>query len=259
MLFRSGYHSGKNIWSTTVFGETSGQRLVICGGADSKISAHMLSSTNGGPAPLVNGYTTQDILSSSRNSLGSNGQDKGAPTHKSSKVADFFRSYAFIDGTSFLLTTNSGNVLLETLQPTGVAIAESKLISQLPDISGYSICVADSSLGIAFVAGSRGNIYMFQKGSLELSMIHNIPAKVGSMFIGRPGTGKDSGTIVLLATLMGHKRARLLYIDTCARAVSKSVELTLSEPTTGLAVTSMTYVSSETDRKSTRLNSSHWE
>jgi WD40 repeat protein len=252
------YHSGKNIWSTTLFGSVPGSQQIICGAADSKITAHALptcQAENGGSGLASNEYTVEDILAMSGSDPSLNIPPRTAPAPKSAKQGHSFRGYAFVDDESFLLITNAGKVLLETLKSEVEAdgaptISQSKLIDQLDELSNYSVCAADSTLGLGFIAGSRGGIYMYQKGSTELLKLHAVQGKVGGLFIGQQLDSTDTGQITLLVTLMGQKMAKLLYLDVCKESkpsVLKNIDIMISESSTGTTITSVVYIPAGAD------------
>jgi WD40 repeat protein len=252
-MSNAAYHSGKNIWSTELFKS----RKVICGGADSALTAYVLplaDSVYGNAGFPVREYTVGDVLTNESITINEARTSQIASSHKSSKVAEFFRSYAFIDSTSFILTANSGKVFVESLTQnvtptrhgsTADQTLNSKLIDQLNDFSGYSICAAESLLGIGFIAGSKGSIYAYHSTSSILLRIHQVQGKIGSMFVSKTSLGPDSQTVALLVTLMGQKRAQLLFItipkDFKPR-VLRTVDIQISESLTGLTITSMIYV-----------------
>jgi hypothetical protein len=195
-------------------------------------------------ATEIHDYTVQDILSfqSASNTFPSLQNTTG---FNSSKAAEFFRSYAFVGASTFLLTANSGKVLLQTLGKVSGElgrVARSDMIAELEDLRGYSICCAETSLSLAFVAGSHGNIYAFRKGFQGLIKIHTVRGKVGSMFCARIGQEDDCG-VRLLVTLMGQKTAHLLCGDSLQEEGPvrfRTVDIPLSELLTGTVITSMT-------------------
>ncbi|KAF2003913.1 WD40 repeat-like protein [Amniculicola lignicola CBS 123094] len=242
------YHNGKNIWSAIVLPPLS-STVVLCGAADSQITLYPLSlSSKVSPAFIE--YSVDGISAMAQTS----GSDKTisltSPTHKSSKVAEFFRSYSFIDASSILLTTNSGKVYMERLaddihSENYGAISDSMLVAQCDDLFGYSTCIAEPSLGVGFIAGSKGSIYVYHKSVTGLNQISAMQGKVGSMFVARSSTVVETRSIALLVTLVGQKEAQLLYLDyreAQTLAVSRTVSVTLSTAQTGLVITCMTYI-----------------
>jgi WD40 repeat protein len=238
------HHSGKNIWSVTVCGNSTESQQVICGSADSKITARPLDctrqSTAGDMSHVLKEYTVEDVVSLAQCSPVSLESNVTAPAHKSSRVSEFFRSYSFTDRYSFLLTTNSGQIYVGSVSPdsteSGNTISSSTFIDRIEELSGYSVCVGELSLGIGYVAGSRGGIYIHQKNVSHLQKIHTVTGKVGSMFADGPN---------LLITLLGQKVAQLLRVDvTDAQGPSTSdpINVDLSDLETGTVVTSMEYV-----------------
>ncbi|KAF2021967.1 WD repeat protein-like protein [Aaosphaeria arxii CBS 175.79] len=244
------YHNGKNIWSEALYEPVPGIPYIVCGGADSKITARVLSSSL---QPDRQGiirtgeYTVEDIVAiQTQPHLVSISPKSSA--HKSSKVSEFFRNYAFVDSETLLLTTNSGKVYLEKLsidvddaEVTGM-ISDSKLLDEKDDLRGYSICAAHKTLGVAFVAGSRGSIYMYRQNQPKLSHIYSTKGKAGSLFVA--STTSKIGVVNLLVTLMGQSAAYLLSIETGREenVLVREVALSISESMTGSTITSMEHV-----------------
>lgn len=233
----SAYHSGKNIWSVTVCGSSLETQQVICGAADSKITARPLTYLPNSRNRSTE-YSVDDIVANTQGFPDALNPQEVAPAHKSSRMAEFFRSYSFIDSSSFLLTTNFGKVYLGSisLEPTiSNSVSNSKLIDYVEELSGYSVCAGEISLGLGYVAGSRGGIYIYRKDPSDLKKIHSVNGKVGGMFA-------DGETLMI--TLLGRKEAQLLHIDFANAQepiVSRTVTVALSELATGLVITSMAY------------------
>lgn len=244
-LSANAYHSGKNIWAITVQNSLSGYPQIFTGGADSMITASPFflqpKSQN-----FVAEYTIEDITA-----LASAGTSPESTTHKSSKMAEFFRSYAFIDSTAFIMTTNSGKVYMETFNlepPLGQkgVLSKSTLIDQLQDISGYSICASEPLTSLAFIAGSRGSIYVYGTNSPGLHKLHTVKGKVGEMFVTKIHEAPGVQSMVLLVTLVGQSVAELLFLDlndgTNLPIIARVVVVPVSETLTGFTISSMTYI-----------------
>jgi hypothetical protein len=240
------HHSGKNIWSSTTYGGSIRQQRVACGAADAKITSHPLIRTSERTqGRRIHEYTVLDLLS--RAQLSNSNADAMQPSSKPSKKADFLRSYCFLDHETFLLTTNFGKVVLGLLksQPTtnhSSGLAEVALVDQLDDLSGYSICTGDIETGHAFVAGARGAIYMFSQNSKILTKLGSVDGKIGDLFARHVLLPNGQGMTLLLATLVGHKEAVLLYIDAAVESgpsIIRTVAVPVSEPSTGSTITSM--------------------
>jgi WD40 repeat protein len=244
------HHSGKNIWSSSVHGEVVGGQQVVCGGADAKITTYPLvrdsdrKRDNG-----IQEYTVLDILSLAKVF---NQQSDPRVQHKSSKQAEFFRSYCFLDQESFLLTTNSGNILVVSLQSDSNAkeltrLSNATFVDQLHDLSGYSVCTSDIASGVAFIAGSTGTIYTFSNSSHTLTKLGSVDGKVGEMLAATVSRPDGSKTVALLATLVGQKEAQLLYVDIASNAqpcIVRTVIVHASELLTGSMITSMALTTS---------------
>jgi WD40 repeat protein len=239
------HHSGKNIWSHSIHGESVGGQQVVCGAADAKITTSPLVRVSGRVRDSVNQeYTVLDILSLARVSTL---QANPAAQSGSSKKADIFRSYCFLNDESFLLTTNSGNILVGSLQSgsnprESVRLKHAKFIGQLHDLSGYSVCTSDNASGAAFIAGSTGTVYMFTASSQTVTKVGSVNGKVGEMM--NVGVTHLDGRkmVVLLATLVGQKKAQLLHVEVTSNSlpcIVRTVTVHIPETLTGSMITSM--------------------
>jgi WD40 repeat protein len=242
------HHSGKNIWSSSIYGKSIRQQRVACGAADAKITSHPLSRTSEGTRErVIHEYTVLDVLSRARLSSGESGAEDLQHTHKSSKKAEFLRSYCFLDHNLFLLTTNSGKVLLGQLNSHSASshtngLAEMVFVDQRDDLSGYSVCTGDIESGVAFIAGTAGAIYMFSKASRVLVKIGSADGKIGEMFTTHVVLPDGRDVVLLLTTLVGHKEALLLYVDIVVDSepcILRTVTVSVSELPTGSTITSM--------------------
>lgn len=247
------HHSGKNIWATTIRSPASSPQQVLCGAADSKITCHTLAVSlnlqQSRSGPVLCEYTVEAISRMAQSCSDAAISESEGLSHKSSKMAEFFRSYAFVDDSSFLVTTNSGKVYLERLSPWSTSsalgiISSSELIEETPDLTGYSVCIGESSLGVAFVASSRGSIYSYRRNAPRWSKIHVANGKVGDMFVAKSTDASEVETLILLLTLVGQNVAQLLTISVLQNEtpmVLKAVVVPISELLTGIAITSMTH------------------
>ncbi|KAF2177034.1 WD40 repeat-like protein [Zopfia rhizophila CBS 207.26] len=242
------YHSNKNIWCLAICGLSSGHEQIICGAADSKITVYPV--LNGMMGSFMKEFCVEDISSLRLSASTEPSSLSLAPkSHRSSKMAEFFRSYAFLDESSFLLTTNSGKVILKsrTAHSDLNTISAFSLIDHMDDLRGYSICVNIAPLGVVVLAGSRGSVYIYQKTTSKLSKLDTVQGKVGNMFATSYYDSAGKEILVLLVTLVGQRAAKLLFIDCPSHQppfTPRKVVVPLSELLTGLVVTSMAYFSS---------------
>ncbi|KAF2275036.1 WD40 repeat-like protein [Westerdykella ornata] len=246
------YHSGKNIWSSIVFGSDQGAQQVVCGAAESKITAYPLPTfevVGSKAAEDIAEYTLQDIVSMDQGTSLALQTSLSNLSLKRVKADDFIRAYALLDSTSFLLTTNTGKVFLETITPGSDghgagSISKSELIQQLDEGSGHSVCVAEPSLGVGFVGGARGGIYMYHKSAPSvLKRISTVQGKIGDLFIGLKTT---NDSFVLVVSLMGRNVAQYIHISTPQggkpHSIVDIVDLVLPEAVTGTTITSMAWI-----------------
>ena len=244
------HHSGKNLWSSVVFNDSTGIQQVIAGGADSKVTASPLLRILQAEKNLrgaIAEYTVHDILSWAQVAEPDPNRPEFVDGPKSPRKAEFFRSYCFVDETSFLLTTNSGNVLIgaissRTAPCQSSLLSDSKLLDELKDLSGYSVCTSGCRPGFAYIAGSSGNIYVYSKESNTLANLHAIGSKVGDIFSVEVSDTDGPNTAALLVTLVGQGEAQLLYVDPDSNTnVLRVVQIPIAESSTGSVITSMTY------------------
>lgn len=237
------YHSGKNLWSSSVFRGAVGLSRIVCGGADAKITTHPLTVRS-----RAHELAVFDLMSLARLDYLQQGADALQQTHRSSRMAEFFRSYSFLDQDSFLLTTNSGRVFIGTItsdlgSESSYVLSAATFVDQLDDLCGYSLCIGEPAAGVAFVAGSKGSIYVVSKLSGKCSKVTSITGKIGEMFTA--GVVDLAGRIVapLLATIVGKRMANLLYVDVtedCEPRTVRAVDMLIPEQLTGTSITSMT-------------------
>ncbi|KAF2741483.1 hypothetical protein EJ04DRAFT_539577 [Polyplosphaeria fusca] len=255
------YHSGKNIWAATVTSlHPDGFVGIVTGGADGKITERMslLSSPDRvkKSGRMVEEFSIEDIYSMASPIVKSLSHvlDNAGGCRPSTK-ADFFRSYAFLNESSFLLTTNSGRIYLETIASDKHVferqnLSTSVLIDQMDELSGHSVCTGAPGLEAVFVAGSTGSIHIYWKSSLH--KLHTLPGKIGSMFATSAFVEPNNNTTALLVTVQGLSHAKLLSIaiGTGQPRVTRTVNVAVSEILTGPIITSLDYIGSvqgETD------------
>ena len=249
------YHNGKNMWATTMYSEAPGAVRVACGAADSKLTTYALSDANQhaeDKASIVAEYSLQDLLHMAEPSLFVEDSNQ---VSKKSKQLDSIRSFCFIFGRTFLLVTNSGKILRQsfssgTCSSPQSRLTESILIDQVEQLSSYSICYSVPDLGVAFVAGGKGHIYMYSESDQSLKIIHAVSRKVGSLFATSiVSAGRKQ--LALLVTLVGQKQAELLLIEADTSSVPEDlspISVPISDISAGGNITSMYLVETRLDK-----------
>ncbi|KAF2438763.1 WD repeat protein-like protein [Karstenula rhodostoma CBS 690.94] len=256
LLDTAPYHNGKNVWSMSIPNAPSLHGSVALGGADSKITKYFLrtKSRSTEQSQYEIEYFTSIPASPEESTVVAK-----KPGHRSSKQTEFLRSYAFMDEHSFILTTNSGGVFLETLSPQHSSkIDLSQLVAKPEDLSGYSVCAGEPSLGVAFVAGAKGSLYTYHKETSRFTKLHTVNGKIGEIFTRVVADSLQSKRMVLLVTLVGQKVAQLLEVDfsgckkpqypykelseSARPTVSSTAIIPIPDHITGLVITSMVYI-----------------
>lgn len=247
------YHNGKNMWSMTTYRETTGSVRIVCGAADSKLTSHPLLGVDlyaEGNGNTSAEYSLQDLLHMAQPSAT---VEEIRKSGKASKKADSVRSYCFILEDSFLLITNSGKILIESFDPSATPTSQSRLktstmVDQLEELSGYSTCASVPAHGVAFLAGTKGGIYMYCAADSTLQNIHTVTGKVGALFAKDLSSAHGHKRIALLVTLVGQRQAQLMFINVATRSSPtdlRVVPILLSDILTGATITSMSIVEAE--------------
>lgn len=246
------YHNGRNMWSVTTYWQAVGQVRIACGAADSKLTTHPLLGLHTTPQDksiTVADYTVQDLLHMAHPSTIAD-EEKPQQSIKVSKNVDSIRSYCFVLNRMFLLVMNSGKVFVESLGSDASSNSESNLatsafVDQLEELSGYSTCTSVPAHGVAFIAGTKGNIYLYSAHDSTMKGIHKVTGKVGSLFATNTSSAEGRQQIVLLITLVGQKEAQLLFIDISigfSRSDLSVAYVPVSDILTGPTITSMSVV-----------------
>jgi WD40 repeat protein len=248
----SAYHNGKNMWSIAAYRQHANLVRVACGAADGKLTTHRLVGTSqrsDDQGTSVAEYTLQDVLHMAEPSSTARNASSFA---KVSKKGDSIRSYCFVSEKTFLLITNSGKVLIESFSPhshsmLSSSLTRSTLVGQLDDLSGYSTCTGSATHEIAFLAGTKGGIYMYSAHDSSLRNIHTVTGKVGALFVTDIHSSEGRKHLALLITLVGQKYSQLLIVDTLSSEGLKAVLIPVSEVLTGPTITSMLLVNTRSE------------
>lgn len=250
----SAYHDGKNMWSIAAYLQNTNSVRVASGAADGKLTTHPLvgaSQHADDQGTSIAEYTLQDLVHLAKPSAAI---DNTLESTKASKKGDSIRSYCFISEKTFLLVTNTGKVLVESFRSTShskpsSSLTTSILVDQLDDLSGYSICTGSVAHEIAFLAGTKGSIYLYSARDSSLTKIHAVTGKVGALFATDVRSFEGRKQLALLITLVGQKHSQLLFVNvsspTPSRPSSESVSVPISETLTGSTVTSMSLVDTD--------------
>ncbi|KAL1649824.1 WD repeat-containing protein 6 [Didymella pomorum] len=246
----SAYHNGKNMWSVAAYRPTTNSVRVASGAADGKLATYRLA---GAPQQAddqgtsVAEYTLQDLIHMAEPSIAGDGISNST---KVSKKGDSIRSYCFISDKTFLLITNTGKVLVGSFRPPShsklsSSLTNSLLVDKLEDLSGYSTCTGNAAHEVAFLAGTKGSIYMYSAGDSSLKKIHAVTGKVGALFVTDTQSSEGRKQLALLITLVGQKHSQLLFVDVSSdlsQPSSEALSVPVSEILTGSTMTSMALV-----------------
>lgn len=246
----SAYHDGKNMWSIAAYRPDTNSVRVASGAADGKLATYPLvgaSQRIEDQATSVAEYTLQDLIHMAEPTTT---VDNVPNPTKVSKKGDSVRSYCFISEKTFLLITNTGKVLVESFRPPSHSalssrLAKSTLVDQLEDLSGYSTCAGNPAHEVAFLAGTRGSIYMYSARDSSLTKIHSVTGKVGALFVTDARSFDGQKQLALLITMVGQKHSQLLFVDTSSdpsQTSSEALLVPVSEDLTGSTMTSMSIV-----------------
>jgi len=145
-------HSGKNIWSWAIHQDTPEEVIVASGGADGSIAIEPKSIPFTSESDHTQHWSIQDLSSL-------------CPEQPQSGRQDKLRSYAFLDKTNLIVTTDAGNIFLLTENEEGQARID--WIRREDKLLGYSVVTSIPSLSIAFLAGMDGSVMLYQGGEVK--------------------------------------------------------------------------------------------
>jgi WD40 repeat protein len=225
-LSTSAHHLGKNIWSVASSEDLSalGKSILVTGGADGRI----VSRTPVSSKQMEKVLEERDITAVLRNifKLPATKPISSEISRKASKAtADYFRSYAYVEKNTFLVTTNNGLVLLENLETleNGDISRNWREIDQLDDLKGYSVVASIPDSGLAFLAGANGILYCFISNHNKVVFIAKTEGKIAGIFPCYLESSNPEEMAVLL-TYLGETQPRLFQLRgsaTGAMAVSE--------------------------------------
>jgi WD40 repeat protein len=140
-------HSGKNLWSWAVHQDSPENVIIASGGADGSIAIEPKSIPFISESDHTQTWSIQELISS-------------CPEQPQSGREDKLRSYAFLDKTNMLVTTDAGNILLLTEDENGQPQID--WIRKEEKLRGYSVVTSIPSMSIAFLAGMDGSVMLYQ-------------------------------------------------------------------------------------------------
>lgn len=220
------FHGGKHIFSSALM-STSGQDYkLVTGGADGKISMYDIepevSETN---SDLSAYWDLEDIIRSchpnsktedpvqvvelapiKETPLIDHTTDIPVKKPKAKKIPkDALNCYGFLSQNKFILTTNFGRVFTCTIG-TPTRFQEVFLPAQTPlGLKSYALIEGFPELGVAFLAGADGRIYIYIDGH-QLQEVANLGGKIADMF---KIYDRVSDRFQLLVTVLGSHLATL--------------------------------------------------
>jgi WD40 repeat protein len=196
-------HTGKNIWSVII-----DQSLRIAtGGADGSIAIRSWS----GPRQ-VNVPSEVD-----RKLLLCEGK------------SDNFKNFAFHAPNSLLATTDNGRLIM-LRSDASFALTSDEVSSSIDALRGYSTIA--SVAGIAFLAGTSGDVYAYIHGSDKVVKIFSTGRKVATLFaetVVDPLAQLSPSTIHLLITNVNAASAQLCVLESDFLTTASSVEASLRQ------------------------------
>ncbi|KEQ59200.1 WD40 repeat-like protein, partial [Aureobasidium melanogenum CBS 110374] len=140
-------HSGKNIWSWAISHDTPSEVVVASGGADGSIALEPKSIPFTSESDHTQTWSIQDL-------------GLACPERPQAGRQDKLRSYAFLEKTNLLVTTDAGNILLLTEDENGHARTD--WIRKEEKLRGYSVVTSIPNLSIAFLAGMDGSVMLYE-------------------------------------------------------------------------------------------------
>ncbi|KAB8298771.1 hypothetical protein EYC80_000946 [Monilinia laxa] len=228
------FHTGKHIWSAAITQIENNRSLLATGGADGKISTYCFDeektrcvisvdpSSNIVAEPptvdnLVEGsfssvtFEIEEVLESltSGESVAVKDHEQKSVISKKKATKDAFNRYSFVSEDNFLITTTFGRIIRATIKDS--INFEELFLPELntQDLKSYSILKGNSSLELCFLAGTNGNIFLYQTG-IPIVKIGHVERKPSDMFI---VPRNDNKSVDLLVTLVGTQELTIFSFD----------------------------------------------
>ncbi|KAG9698554.1 WD40 repeat-like protein, partial [Aureobasidium melanogenum] len=167
-------HSGKNIWSWAIDHDMPGEAVIASGGADGGIALEPKSIPFTNESDHTQTWSIQDL-------------GLACPERPQAGRQDKLRSYAFLDKTNLLVTTDAGNILLLTEDEKGHARTD--WIRKEEMLRGYSVVTSIPSLSIAFLAGMDGSVMLYQ--GKEVKELVKSTRKTAALFAQQLASSND--------------------------------------------------------------------
>lgn len=237
-------HTGKHIWSTSLFDLGGGLTMVATGGADGGIAtfevrvqgtaivrsadgfsdnfeqkhfkskvytpAEILEQFGGyieePPAP-VEAVEEPDSVATETTADPMKKKKKAKKSHVAKK--DTFNKYAFVNGTKLLFTTTFGKVIIQSERGSSSWEEVSLPAGCETALRSYSVTTSLSNQG-AVLAGTSGKVFLYSARP-KLDEIADLNCKVAGLF---ELQGLVSGLSSVLATTLGQSEATIITFDT---------------------------------------------
>lgn len=218
-----GAHSGKHIWSVAL--NDSGS--IATGGADGAIAICS---------------RTQDTETAKEIPLALIDQSPGG---------DNFRAYCFVNIDTFVATTDHGCIGVVKVTPGPGLPSVTEISGPVSGLRGYSVIASVES--VAFIAGTDGAVFSYDRRSDQLSKLIHVDGKIAGLFT----CDNSTSGIALLITTVGKPSAELLLLDLspgdAALIVTKTSQMNLPQ---GWIVTSFdSHVGADTTTRYVALGS----
>ncbi|KAI4731339.1 WD40 repeat-like protein, partial [Aureobasidium sp. EXF-10728] len=168
-------HAGKNIWSWAVHQDTSREVVIASGGADGSIALEPKSIPFTSESDHTQTWSIEDLGSA-------------CPDRPQSGRSDKLRSYAFLDKTNLIVTTDAGDILLLTEDQEGQP--KTDWIRREEKLRGYSVVTSIPSLSVAFLAGMDGSVMLYE--GREVKELVKSTRKTAALFAQQLSTSENS-------------------------------------------------------------------
>ena len=145
---------------------------------------------------------------------------------------DSFKSYAWVSDVEFLMTTEQGHILLGTLQDTNQLstrglenrefsqVVSWQRLAQLDHLKSYCIATNVGEVGMAFLSGTEGTIYLYQHCGRSICSLITLPRKISGLFAQALNPRTDAfqqlsslSNIGMVASCLGSTTANAIILE----------------------------------------------
>lgn len=186
--------------------------------------------------PKSGGTTTPIVQSMEQSTAHGDLAEKARNKKSFHPRSDSFKAYAWLSEKEMLTSTEQGNLLVGTVntwrKPEDVSTMTWEHVSQQPLLRSSCIATSIVTLGICFLTGMEGTIFLYEHSRRNIKAVHSLRGKAGFLKAHRLSRrwnyvlhrASEQTVIAVFATCLGYSVAALLFLYSDRESSVLSVE-----------------------------------